>query len=104
MWRLVRFFSSPVIRDLAPYGPTANHTLSESDIVRYLAHRLDDSLAFERVTQVLLSHGKSDSLHNQVLQLLKEKAALSKGRLPLSFEPAKLASAYARVKAHSAKG
>ena len=53
---------------------------------------------------MLLRLKNSQTIHNEVIQSLKESGALNHEELPISFETGKLRSAYLRLKAiHAAK-
>jgi hypothetical protein len=60
LWQLVQFFISPGIKDIAQYGPTNYNTISDADIAKYFGNRLEDSRAFERITQVLINAKNND--------------------------------------------
>jgi len=68
----------------------------------YLSNRVNDSRGFDKVTHVLLRNQDNTYLHNQVLQSLKGVQGAT-GTLPISFEPARVRSAYLRVKAMKQK-
>ena len=99
LWRIVDFFTASGIREIIKHGNTNYNTLADSDVSKYLSNRLGDSRAFERVTQVLIRSRDSDSLHNHVLQTLREYSARNQGSLPQSFDASKARAAYLRLKA-----
>ena len=98
LWRIVDFFTKSGISEVASFGQDTYNTLADKDIAKYLANRVNDSKAFESTTQVLLRLKNKQALHNDVIQNLKEYAALNNGSIPLSFEAGKVRQAYIRVK------
>lgn len=64
LWRIVEFFTRPGVKDIAQFGQTSYNTLSDKDIAAYLSNRVNDSKAFEKITQVLVNLQDRENLHN----------------------------------------
>lgn len=103
LWRIVDFFTQRGINDITSFGETSFNTLSESDLSQYLGNRFNDTKAFDKLTQTLLRLGNSETVHNNVLQSLKEFTANNNNSLPGSFEVSKIRNAYLRLKAVNAQ-
>lgn len=73
--RIVDFFTQKGIKVIASFGETSFNTLSDDDLSQYLANRINDTKALDKLTQTLLRLGRSEAVHNSVLQSLKEYTA-----------------------------
>lgn len=71
LWQIVEFFSKPGVNEIAQYGQTTFNSLEDSDISAFLVNRLNDTRAFEKITQILIRLKDRDAVHNQLLQALK---------------------------------
>ena len=55
LWRIVDFFTRPGVKDITQFGQNSYNTLSDGDIAAYLSNRINDSKAFDKITQVLVN-------------------------------------------------
>lgn len=103
LWRIVDFFTQRGINDIASFGETSFNSLSDNDVSQYLANRINDTKALDKLTQTLLRLGENEAVHNNVLQSLKEYTSNNNNSLPDSFEVSKIRNAYLRLKALNAQ-
>lgn len=102
LWRIVDFFTQTGIKEIASFGETSFNSLSDNDVSQYLANRIKDTKALDKLTQTLLKLGENEAVHNNVLQSFKEYTANNNNSLPDSFEVSKIRNAYLRLKAMNA--
>jgi hypothetical protein len=50
LWRVIDFYTKAGIREIASFGESPFNTLSESDLSLYLANRINDSKALDKIT------------------------------------------------------
>jgi hypothetical protein len=50
LWRIVDFFTQRGINDIASFGETSFNTLSDNDVSQYLANRINDTKALDKLT------------------------------------------------------
>jgi hypothetical protein len=50
LWRIVDFFTHSSVNQLVPFSDNNFNSLSDKDLAKYLANRVNDGRAFERTT------------------------------------------------------
>ena len=50
LWRIVDFFTQKGIKSIASFGETSFNTLSDDDLSQYLANRINDTKALDKLT------------------------------------------------------
>ena len=50
LWRIVDFFTQKGIKGIASFGETSFNTLSDNDLSQYLANRINDTKALDKLT------------------------------------------------------
>lgn len=50
LWRIVDFFTQTGIKEIASFGETSFNSLSDNDVSQYLANRIKDTKALDKLT------------------------------------------------------